>query len=187
MFLDARALLAQSAVMDALLRALSECEIRFDPPAEPFGVSAGEVPELEPIALDVKVAVFGEAADHRQLAKQWPDLSRLFKVEARFDDTIDRSQETVAAYARLIAGIVTRHSLKPVDCGAVAALIDEASRRAGGNGKLSLEVGEMADLCREADHWAGSAGRAVTSIADIERALEQRNERAADAREGSVA
>ena len=187
MFLDARALLAQSAVMDALLRALSECEIRFDPPAEPFGVSAGEVPELEPIALDVKVAVFGEAADHRQLAKQWPDLSRLFKVEARFDDTIDRSQETVAAYARLIAGIVTRHSLKPVNCGAVAVLIDEASRRAGGNGKLSLEVGEMADLCREADHWAGSAGRAVTSIADIERALEQRNERAADAREGSVA
>ncbi len=92
----------------------------------------------------------------------------------------------MAAYARLIAGIVTRHSLKPVDCGAVAVLIDEASRRAGGNGKLSLEVGEMADLCREADHWAGSAGRAVTSIADIERALEQRNERAADAREGSV-
>lgn len=185
-FLDARALLAQSAVMDALLRALSECEIRFDPPAEPFGVSAGEMPELEPIALDVKVAVFGEAADHRQLAKQWPDLRRLFKVEARFDDTIDRSQETVAAYARLIAGIVTRHSLKPVDCGAVAVLIDEASRRAGGNGKLSLEVGEMADLCREADHWAGSAGRTVTSIADIERALEQRNERAADARGGSV-
>ncbi|MFA9549723.1 MAG: AAA family ATPase [Hyphomicrobium sp.] len=185
-FLDARALLAQSAVMDALLRALSECEIRFDPPAEPFGVSAGEMPELEPIALDVKVAVFGEAADHRQLAKQWPDLRRLFKVEARFDDTIDRSQEAVAAYARLIAGIVTRHSLKPVDCGAVAVLIDEASRRAGGNGKLSLEVGEMADLCREADHWAGSAGRTVTSIADIERALEQRNERAADARGGSV-
>lgn len=187
LFLDARALLAQPAVLDALLRALSECEIRFDPPTEPLGVSAGEIPELEPIALDVKVVVFGEAADHRQLAKQSPELSRLFKVEAKFDDIVDRSQETVAAYARLIAGIVTRHSLKPVDCGAVAVLIDEASRRAGGNGKLSLEVGEMADICREADHWSGNAGRAVTSIADIERALEQRDERAADASKGGVA
>jgi hypothetical protein len=187
LFLDARALLAQSAVMDALLRALSDSEIRFDPPAEPFGVSPGEIPELESIALDVKVVVFGEASEHRQLAKQNPDLSRLFKVEATFDDAVDRSQETVAAYARLIAGIVTRHSLKPVDCGAVAVLIDEASRRAGGNGKLSLEVGRMSDLCREADHWAGDAGRTVTSIVDIERALAQRDRRVADASKESEA
>jgi predicted ATP-dependent protease len=173
--------------MDALLRALSDSEIRFDPPAEPFGVSPGEIPELESIALDVKVVVFGEASEHRQLAKQNPDLSRLFKVEATFDDAVDRSQETVAAYARLIAGIVTRHSLKPVDCGAVAVLIDEASRRAGGNGKLSLEVGRMSDLCREADHWAGDAGRTVTSIADIERALAQRDQRVADASKESEA
>ena len=131
--------------------------------------------------------MFGDASEHRQLAEKNPDLPRLFKVEAKFDDTVKRSQETVSAYARLIAGIVTRHELKPVDCGAVAMLIDEASRRAGGNGKLSLEVGEMADLCREADHWAGSAGRSVTSIADIERALEQRKERTAEAGEGSIA
>lgn len=186
LLLDARALLAQPATMDALLRALSDSEIRFDPPAEPLGVSAGEIPELEPIALDVKVVVFGEVADHRLLAEQNPELSREFKVEAKFDNTVERSQETVAAYARLIAGIVTRHALKPVDCGAVAMLIDEASRRAGGNGKLSAEVGDMSDLCREADHWAGSAGRSVTSIADIERALEQRKERVVKTSEGSV-
>ena len=187
LLLDARGLLAQPATMDALLRALLDSEIRFDPPAEPLGVSAGEIPELEPIELDAKVVLFGEAADHCRLAAQNPDLRRLFKVEARFDDTVERSEKTVSAYARLIAGIVTRHALKPVDCGAVAMLIDEASRRAGGNGELSLEVGEMADLCREADHWAGDAGRSVTSIADIERALEHRKERAAGAGEESIA
>ena len=187
LLLDARGLLAQPASIDAMLRALSECEIRFDPPVAAHGVSAGEIPDLEPIALDVKIVVFADAADHRQLVEQHPDLPRLFKVEARFDNTVKRSQETVAAYARLVAGIVTRHALKPVDCGAVATLIDEASRRAGGNGKLALDVGEMADLCREADHWAARAGRSVTSIADIERALDQRKERAADASQRRVA
>jgi len=184
---DARGLLAQPASMDAMLRALSECEIRFDPPVAAQGVSAGEIPDLEPIALDVKIVVFAYAAEHRQLVEQHPDLPRLFKVEARFDNTVKRSQETVAAYARLVAGIVTRHALKPVDCGAVATLIDEASRRAGGNGKLALDFGEMADLCREADHWAGRAGRSVTSIADIECALDQRKERSADAGQRGVA
>jgi len=38
-----------------------------------------------------------------------------------------------------------------------------------------------------ADHWAARAGRSVTSIADIERALDQRKERAADASQRRVA
>lgn len=56
-------------------------------------------------------------------------------------------------------------------------LIDEAARKAGGNGKLSLEVSHIADICREADHWAGREGRKVTSAADITRALEERKVR----------
>jgi len=187
LILDARALLAAPNVRDALLRALEAEEIRFDPPADPVGLAGGEIPDLESIPLGLKLVVIGDAEAHRQLAKSAPQLKRHFKVEAVFDDAVARSPETVAAFARLIAGIVARNELKPVDAEGVAMLIDEAGRRAGGNGELSLEIGHIADICREADHWAGGAGRLITSVGDIERALQSRKGRPAQAgSEGST-
>ena len=178
LLLEARELLsAPRATAEALARALEAGEIRFDPPSEPVALGSSEIPDLEPIPLSVKLVVLGDAADQRALAKGCPRLMRLFKVEAEFEDTVERSDEIISAYARLIAGIVAQNSLKPVDAGGVAMLIDEAARKAGGNGKLSLEVSHIADICREADHWAGREGRKVTSIDDIKRALEERKGR----------
>jgi len=178
LLLEARELLsAPRATAEALARALEAGEIRFDPPSEPVALGSSEIPDLEPIPLSVKLVVLGDAADQRALAKGCPRLMRLFKVEAEFEDTVERSDEIISAYARLIAGIVAQNSLKPVDAGGVAMLIDEAARKAGGNGKLSLEVSYIADICREADHWAGREGRKVTSIDDIKRALEERKGR----------
>jgi LonB-like, AAA domain/Archaeal LonB, AAA+ ATPase LID domain len=174
LLVDARALLAAPAITETLTRALDTNEIRFDPPADPVGVGSGEIPDLEPIAFNLKLVVLGDAETQRQLAKSAPHFRRHFKVEAMFDDAIERSTETVAAYARLIAGIVAKNELKPLEAGGVAKLIDEAARKAGGNGKLSLEIGHIADLCREADHWAKSAGRNITSGEDVERALKER-------------
>ena len=62
----------------------------------------------------------------------------------------------------------------------VALLIDDAARKAGGNGKLSVGIADVIDVCREADHWAGSEGRDVASAADVERALRQRKSRGPD-------
>jgi predicted ATP-dependent protease len=178
LLLEARELLsAPRATAEALARALEAGEIRFDPPSEPVALGVNEIPDLEPIPLNVKLVVLGDAADHRALAKGCPRLMRLFKVEAEFEDAVERSDEVVSAYARLIAGIVAQNSLKPLDADGVAMLIDEAARKAGGNGKLSLEVSHIADICREADHWAGREGRKVTSAADITRALDERKVR----------
>jgi hypothetical protein len=178
LLLEARELLsAPRATAEALARALEASEIRFDPPSEPVALGASEIPDLEPIPLNVKLVVLGHAADHRALTKGCPHLMKLFKVEAEFEDEVERSEEVISSYARLIAGIVAQNSLKPVDAGGVAMLIDEAARKAGGNGKLSLEVAHIADICREADHWAGREGRKVTSVADVTRALEERKGR----------
>ena len=178
LLLEARELLsAPRATAEALARALEAGEIRFDPPSEPVALGSSEIPDLEPIPLSAKLVVLGDAADQRALAKGCPRLMRLFKVEAEFEDTVERSDEIITAYARLIAGIVAQNSLKPVDAGGVAMLIDEAAHKAGGNGKLSLEVSHIADICREADHWAGREGRKVTSIDDVKRALEERKGR----------
>ncbi len=185
LLIEARELLSSRATAEALARALEAGEIRFDPPSEPVALGSNEIPDLEPIPLTVKLVVLGDADGQRALAKSCPQLVRLFKVEAEFEDAVERSDEAISAYARLIAGIVAQNSLKPLDAGGVAMLIDEAARKAGGNGKLSLEVGHIADICREADHWAGREGRKITSVPDIKRALDERRGRSSERGPGS--
>jgi predicted ATP-dependent protease len=177
LLLDAEALLAAAGVPDALRRALQDEEIRYDPPTGGVGE---EVPDLEPIPLKVKLVVLGDADALKTFAASYPQLRKLFKVEAVFDDAVERSADTVTAFARHVAAIVARHELRPIDAAGVAKLIDEAARKAGGNGKLSLETDYVADLCREADHWAGDAERAVTSGDDVERALRERELRGSE-------
>ena len=174
LLIDGDALLDSAATAEALRRALEAEEIRFDPPANPIGAVGDEVPDLESIPLNVKLVVFGDAETQRCLAASNPQLRRMFKVEAVFEDAVARTKETVATFARVVAGIVEKHSLRPLDVAGVALLIDDAARKAGGNGKLSLGIADLTDVCREADHWAGSEGRDVASGADIERALRQR-------------
>ena len=49
------------------------------------------------------------------LMQHEPDFPRLFKVQADFDDTIDRVEANHRQYGRLIASICDLHELKPVD------------------------------------------------------------------------
>ena len=104
---------------------------------------------------------------------------------------VRRRRRALAGDGRRLRAPHRRHRgpqrAKPVDAGGVALLIDEAARKAGGNGKLSLELGHVTDICREADHWANGAGRKITSAADVERALQDRKERAGASGAGSAA
>lgn len=174
LLIDGEALLDSPAAAEALRRALEAEEIRFDPPTGPVGPVGDEVPDLEPIALNVRLVLFADADTHRRLATGNSALRRLFKVEAAFEESIERTKEAVDALARLIAGIVHRHGLRPLDAAGVALLIDDASQRAGGTSRLSLSIGDLVDVCREADHWADGEDRNVTTRADVERALRQR-------------
>jgi predicted ATP-dependent protease len=73
---------------------------------------------------------------------------------------------------------VKEHRLKPADAGAVARVIDEAARLADDREKLSIEIGRIADIVREADYWAGAAGRETITRADVTQAIEEAIQRA---------
>ena len=44
--------------------------------------------------------------------------------------------------------------------------------------KLSIEIGRIADIVREADYWSGKAGREVTTREDVAQAIEEQIQRA---------
>jgi predicted ATP-dependent protease len=173
LLIDCDTLLDSPSSAEALRRALDAEEIRFDPPASPIGAVGDEVPDLESIPLNVRLVVFANAEMQRRLTSN-AALRRMFKAEAVFEHAVERTKETVEMLARIVAGVVDKQGLRPVDAAGVALLIDEAAHRAGGKGKLSVLIGDLIDVCRGADHWAANESRDAISAVDVERALHQR-------------
>lgn len=177
LLIDARKLLLSPFAWEALKRAIKASEIKVEQPLETTGFMSTQTLDPEPIPLNVKVVLFGDRQLYYLLAANDPDFSRLFKVQADFDDTIPRSSENNEAYARLITSIVSQHDLRHVDRAGVARLIEQGARLADDREKLSIEIGRLADIVREADYWAKEAGRDLISKADIERAIEEHIQR----------
>jgi lon-related putative ATP-dependent protease len=178
LLLDARRLLLSPFAWEALKRAIKAREIRIEQPLETAGLISTQTLDPEPVPLDVKVVLFGDRELYYLLAAYDPDFPRLFKVQADFDDTIKRSSENDNAYARLIASVVKEHGLKPVDAAGVARIIDEGARLADDRDKLSIELGRISDIVREADYWSEQAKRKVTGRQDVVRAIEEQIQRA---------
>ncbi len=177
LLIDARKLLLSPFAWEALKRTIKAREIRIEQPTEGAGMMTTQTLDPEPIPLDVRVVLFGDRELYYTLSQGDPDFARLFKVQADFDDTIARSDENHLAYARLIASIVREHRLKAVDADGVARLIDEGARLADDREKLSIEIGRISDIVREADHWSTQVGRSVTTKADVARALAETMQR----------
>ena len=178
LLIDARKLLLSPFAWEALKRMIKGREIRIEQPTEVAGLAATQTLDPEPIPLDVKVVLFGDRELYYLLASADPDFMRLFKVQADFDDSIVRSAENDRAFAHLVASIVKEHGLRAADAGAVARVIDEGARLAEDREKLSIEIGRIADIVREADYWAGAAGRDMITRADVAQAIEEAIQRA---------
>jgi lon-related putative ATP-dependent protease len=178
LLLDARRLLLSPFAWEALKRAIKSREIRVEQPGEAAGLISTQTLDPEPIPLEIKVVLFGDRELYYMLAAMDPDFPGMFKVQADFDDSIKRSTENDNSYARLISSVVKEHGLKPVDAAGVARVIDEGARLADDREKLSLELGRIADIVREADYWSGQAKRKITTRQDVSRAIEEQIQRA---------
>jgi lon-related putative ATP-dependent protease len=171
LLLDAHKLLTQPFSWEALKRALTAGEARIESVAHDYGLVSTVSLEPEPVPLALKVVLFGERRLYYLLAQLDPDFNELFKVAADFQDEMARTPENQALLASLVATLARRYGLRPVEREAMARVIDQASRLASDATKLSLHVRSIVDLVREADHQAGSAGRAAIAAGDIEAAV----------------
>jgi predicted ATP-dependent protease len=172
LLIDARKLLLSPFAYEALKRALKSREIRMEQPSEIAGaMTTVQSLDPEPIPLAVKVLLIGEREIYYTLAQNDPDFLGLFKVQADFDDVIPRNGDTDLAYARVIASIVREHKLNALDASGVARMIEEGCRMADDREKLSISIGRISDLVREADYWSKKAKRSATTRDDVARAV----------------
>jgi len=172
--LDARKLLTQPFAYEGLKRALQSRELRIESLGQAYSLVSTVSLEPEPIPLSVKVVLIGERLLYYMLQALDPEFSTLFKVAADFEDDVDRSEENTALYARLLATLARRDSLKPLDRRAVARIIEQSSREASDGEKLSARIRLLSDIMREADFWAAKADLDVIDLATVEEAIESR-------------
>ncbi|HEY8506046.1 MAG TPA: ATP-binding protein [Gemmataceae bacterium] len=165
--------LTEPLVWKQLKRALKSGQLLTDV-YEPLALLAATALKPQPIPIDTKVVVLGSAELYYLLQFLDEDFRELFRVRADFGPETRRDADGHRAYARFIARQVRAEGLPPFDAAAVAEVIRFGVREAAHQGKLSVEFGVVADLVREAGHWARQAGAAAAGAEHVRRALDER-------------
>lgn len=173
--LPVRELLSNLFSYDSLKLALRSRQISIEELAERLGMTAMKSLQPEPVPLDVKVVLIGDPVLHYLLHAYDPDFGELFKVKAEFGLTMDRTPHSARLYAEVISTLCVKESLRHLECGAVAALVEHSSRLAGDQGKLSTEFSAVADIIREADFYAAADRAAHIGRQHIHQAIEERH------------
>jgi lon-related putative ATP-dependent protease len=177
LLLDAERLLSQPFSWDALKHALFERCVRIESLGAHLSLISTVSLEPDRIPLSVRVVLIGTRRTYDLLCEFDPEFPELFKIAADFDDVIDRNEENVRRYARLIASTVRREGLKAFEAAAVARLIEHGSRLAGDSRKLSMHIRSLEDAMREAHQIAATTGEAMVQPAHVESALENQRHR----------
>ena len=171
LILDARRLLMQPYAWETLKRELRSREIRIESLSKMLSLSSTVSLKPEPIPLDVKVILVGDAMLYYLLSQHDPDFRELFKVPVDFDDRLEITDDSVARFVRMIATQARKKNLRPLDPGAVAQVLERMTRLAGDAERLSNHARSLADLLSEADHWASVRGGEVIGSDDVKKAV----------------
>jgi lon-related putative ATP-dependent protease len=183
LLVDAHKLLTQPYAWEGLKRALYASQINIEPLEKMWGLASTVSLEPEPIPLDLKVVILGDRILYYLLQEYDPDFGELFKVQADFEEHIERTPDNNLLMARLIATLSRKEQLLAFHRDAVAQVINYASRHVEDSHKLTTHMRSIADLLSEADYWARKRDSELVESDDIRHAIDQQEHRASRMRE----
>ncbi len=131
----------------------------------------------EPIPLDVKVILIGNANIYHTLLSMDPDFRKLFKIKVEFADDAPRTDENALRLARFIHSYCEKESLPHLDKNAVARMIEYASRLADDQNKLSTKFNDLSQILAEAGTWAQLSRFKVVTEDFVNKAINEKIQR----------
>jgi predicted ATP-dependent protease len=171
--LRAEDIINEEDAWNSLKRALEAgcAEIRAVP--NPFfPVSSALKPEA--ILIDTKIIVMGNENTYDALYNTDEDFPKLFKVHAEFDSVMERDERGSREYINFIRGLCADENLPAFELSGIAAVLEYGVRVGEFRSKLTTRFSLIADLIREAAHWALLGGRETVDRSMVNRALEER-------------
>jgi lon-related putative ATP-dependent protease len=128
----------------------------------------------EPIPLDTKVVLIGDAETYYLLYAYDEQFEKLFKVRADFAVEMGWTAENEMRIAQFIRNRVEDEGLLHFDISAVGKVIEYAARLVEDQRKLTTRFAHVNDIVREASFWAGRAGRDQVMADDVAKAIGER-------------
>ena len=173
LIVDAERVLTLPGSWQALKRCLRSEAIAIEPPATGLSTTTAVTLEPEPIPLDIKVILIGRRDTFYMLQAADPEFSDHFKVAADFNEVITWTDDCLHLFCRLLGSIARREETRDLAADACAAVIERAARMASDTERLTLRVGQIADIVREANYWAGKDNARSIKRVHIEKAVSE--------------
>ena len=174
---QAKDLLSNAMCYEELKRILRVKEIAIDNTMEQRSSMAMISLKPEPIPLDVKVILIGNASIYHTLLSMDSDFRKLFKIKVEFEETAPIDETNVNKLARFVHTFCEQEELPPLDKSAMARLVEFASRLAGDKDKLSTRFTDIGQVVGEAGTWAKLDKAKVVTKQYIDKALAERIDR----------
>ena len=162
---------------DALKRSLLNREIRTENMGEHYTMLPTATLRPDPIPLDIKVILIGPPQVYQILHHFDEDFERLFKVKVDFATDMPLDADNIRNYSCFISRCVKDNGLKHFEKRAIGKIIEHGARLADYQDKLSTKLIDIADVVTESSFWADKSGRTQVTVADVERAIRQKDYR----------
>ena len=127
----------------------------------------------EPIPLDLKVILIGNSTIYQTLLAMDSDFRKLFKIKVEFEDDAPINKDNLNKLARIVHGFCEHQELPELDKGAMARLIEYASKIAGSHSKISTRFDDLTQIVGEAATWAKISKSKVVTKEHVQKALEE--------------
>jgi len=168
--IDAREVLINPFVWDALKRCIRTGDIRIEDVLEQYRFMTMVTLKPEAVAMQTKIIMIGTPWIYYLLFYMDPDYRKFFKVKAEFDSRLARTPEIMQDYALFVGTHCRCEKLLHFDRTGVARLLEYTSRMVEDQHKVSSQFMEISDFIREVSFWARKDGHTVVTGDDVLRA-----------------
>lgn len=175
--LQASELLANQICYDTLKKALLVKELNIENNVEQRSYMVMISLKPEPIPLNVKVLLLGDANIYHALLALDPDFKKLFKIKVEFEETAPRNDTNIMKLAKFVHSFSEKEGMLPLDKGAMAKVVEFTSRLSDDKNKLSTRFNEIGEIIAEASTWARLSKKKIVTSEFIDKTLSERVER----------
>ena len=175
--LQAKDLLSNAMCYEALKKALTVKELNIENTMDQRSSMVMVSLKPEPIPLDVKVLVIGNANVYHTLLAVDPDFKKLFRVKVEFEEDAPRTTDNMIKLSKFVHSYCSKEGLLELDREAMAKVVEFTSRLAGDQEKLSTKFNEIGEIVGEAATWAKLSKKKIVTKDFIQKALDERIDR----------